>query len=558
MDPNLIINSTAVTRENKIGNIVKEEHKDLFSYYEQLSKVGYFDSGLLPLEGSGLLSIRHAGNRTQFVFQHTPGIYYILWGAHEGSDGPDQQVLLAQPYRIVIGDHVNGTIRGARHFYSPVPITSINQPLYHCNVPNLNCRGYNGTGVGWICIYHRDKTYTDDLPLSAKIHKTVEHASGHEAYNDGNMGSTDGPRFYKDHYGGDPNYKFLYNKLEWQKKTEKEGYEWTTNPDLWIPVRVAGIDDQKGHDPNGEILTLEMAMLGNYAAYYPGKCPDEKELSLMNRIRRADQKIPESKEMFSVFAEVFNKSKKTEEVKAEKKEKIEKLSPAKGKAIKGIKGTLLTDGFQEDGVAWQPEAAPFEAVVQAEQNKTIGYCGYCQVAIKQKDESFKDTAGKFICKNCKEQHFITTNCCNVLAHAGDLFYWEATNEYYCHSCHTQDICVSCGAVYLDSSGVLYDDVCMGCNPEPSWCDSCGAKHSESNVQKVSAKAPSAEHADVFVNKMFTLCIPCFGNSVLCACGFIRNEDACNQLPTGENVCGPCVSFIDQVPTYTPISIKQEV
>jgi hypothetical protein len=190
-------------------------------------------------------------------------MYYVNWGAHEG-DSKAKAYYVAQPYRVVIGDFENGNLLGARMFYSPYPITSPNNLLYHVNLPNINCKGYRGNGVGWICLYHKDDW--SDLPFNEKVSRFIERCSGVETYNDANMSETDGARFYaarsKPSYISDP--------ALWQQKSE-EGFEWTLDEDLWIPVLVQDIDHQDKHYDDGEPLTLAMAMLGNYQAYYSDK-----------------------------------------------------------------------------------------------------------------------------------------------------------------------------------------------------------------------------------------------------------------------------------------------
>jgi hypothetical protein len=58
--------------------------KDIASFYTTFSQSAYFDTGLLPVDGTGLLSIRTAGNHTQIAYQYAPGKYYINWGSFEG------------------------------------------------------------------------------------------------------------------------------------------------------------------------------------------------------------------------------------------------------------------------------------------------------------------------------------------------------------------------------------------------------------------------------------------------------------------------------------------
>lgn len=242
--------------------------KDLASFYFNFSKYSMMDTGLLPLDGTGLLGIRKAGDHTQVIYQHKPGTYYVNWGGYE-KDVNAKKYYLAQPYRIVIIDFLNDNLLGARTFYSPIPATHPDTPLYHVNLPNINCKGYRGNAVGWICLYHNEDW--SSLPFNERLMKAIDRCSGTEAYNDSNMSETDGTRFYCEHYKNDIDYEYLWNPSEWEKKTSEEGFTWTLNEDLWIPILVDGIDSQSKHNPKGQHLTLKMAIFGNYQAYYSDK-----------------------------------------------------------------------------------------------------------------------------------------------------------------------------------------------------------------------------------------------------------------------------------------------
>jgi hypothetical protein len=242
-------------------NLDHVTEKDVFSFYKTFSQTASFDTGLLPVNGTGILSIRTAGFDTQVAIQHSPGTYHVNWGDYEGH-AQAKTYYVAQPYRIVIGDFREGNLLGARMFYSPVPITSPDNILYHVNLPNINCKGYKGNAVGWVCLYHKEDW--SSLPFNEKVNKLIERCSGIETYNDANMSDTDGPRFYSSH--GRPEY--FSDPSLWQEKTLQDGYGWTMDQDLLIPVLVSGIDDQSQHVDGGQNLTFAMAILGNYAAYY--------------------------------------------------------------------------------------------------------------------------------------------------------------------------------------------------------------------------------------------------------------------------------------------------
>jgi len=273
--------------------------KDFTSFYTNFSDYSYFDSGLLPLDGTGLLSLRKAAEHVQITYQIKPGIYYINWGDHEG-DHNASSYYLAQPYRIIIADIVNGNLLGARTFYSPYPITHHDIPLYHVNLPNINCKGYRGNGVGWICLYHTHDI--SSFPFNEKVNHIIQRCSGVETYNDANMSETDGPRFYQEFYDDNEDYAYIWNPQKWQEVSESSGYEWTLDPDLWIPIKVKDIDDQGSHYPEGVPLTLYMAMLGNYQAYYT----DPLMPKPVNAIARG--LIEDSSKIFRTFIKSYNNS----------------------------------------------------------------------------------------------------------------------------------------------------------------------------------------------------------------------------------------------------------
>lgn len=269
--------SFVVRSKTESFNLDHVVDKDIVSFYHELSKHAVIDTGILPVLGSGVLAIRSAGNHTQITFQHAPQINYINWGSHEG-DKNAQTYLVAQPYRIWIGDTINGNLYGARMFYSPYPITNANQPLYHLNLPNTNCKGYRGNGVGWQCLYHREDW--SDLPLNEKIIRFAERCSGVETFNDQNMSETDGPRFYQQKDKPD----YTWDPSCWEKKTTEEGLDWVLDENVWIPILVRDLDDQDRHYDKGMPLTLGMALVGDYAAYYH----DEYRPKPINALTRAD------------------------------------------------------------------------------------------------------------------------------------------------------------------------------------------------------------------------------------------------------------------------------
>lgn len=256
-----------VEREAVIADVMNVDYRDTSSFIAALGKRTPFDSGILP---PGLLSYRQAGEHTQIVIQSPPSVNLICWGEHE-SDAGAENYTLAQPWRIAIAETNKGALLGARIFYSPVPITRPDQPLYHQNLPNINCRGYNHTGVGWVCLYH--KIDWTQMNLAQRCESLGLRVSGNEAYNNANMSETDGPRFYEAQYTANlkkkaKDFAFLWDPHQWEKKSQNEGVEWTLDPELWLPVLVTAKDNQDAHDPKGIPLTFDMAINGQAQYYY--------------------------------------------------------------------------------------------------------------------------------------------------------------------------------------------------------------------------------------------------------------------------------------------------
>lgn len=253
--------ATQVTTVTGQADIIQELPRE--DMWGLLGDVAPSETGMLP---PGVRSIRKGAGLTQLVIEMPPGVYLTCWGRSEGSGHAVYQ--LAMPWRYIVGVFNGDALMGARIFYSPRRVTHERQVLYHANVPNLNCRGYShNVGVGWVCLYHQAFSARNAADMARYL---IDRCSGGEPFNDNNMSSTDGPRFYhgmltKAQLG---DRSFLYDPKVWEAKTEAEGYEWTLEPDLWIPILVEGPDSQLAHKPDGMPLTLGMVMYGQSKFYY--------------------------------------------------------------------------------------------------------------------------------------------------------------------------------------------------------------------------------------------------------------------------------------------------
>jgi len=382
--------------------------KDISSFYTKFSSYAYTDTGLLPVNNTGLLSVRSAGNHMQVAYQYEPGMYRINWGAYEGDDAA-QAYYVAQPYRIVIGDFLDGNFLGARIFYTVEPVTHPGVQLYHVNLPNINCRGYRGNGVGWTCLY-RNHDVTS-YPFNEKLLYLLERCSGVEAYNDANMSETDGPRFYRSHYKDNLEYSYLWNPSDWQTKSENEGHLWTIDPELWIPIKVKGIDDQKEHCQDGINFTFYEAILGNYSAYY-----DDKYLPKpINALAREDLTFDVNK-IFDWFKISYNSSQTDFN-------KVDNLNVSTTLKIEHVESPTIKPhvSIQEDQVPdW-----------------TCDSCG----AGHYEDDEYYIVHENYVCENCShkfvfsdwEDQYIWIEE-SVYCNSSSSYYTAKSSDYVIHTC----------------------------------------------------------------------------------------------------------------------------
>lgn len=546
--------------------------KDVASFYKTFSQFASFDTGLLPLNGTGVLAIRSAGHHTQIVTQHAAGLYYVNWGAYEG-DNNAVSYYVAQPYRIVIGDFENGNLLGARMFYSPYPITSPSNVLYHVNLPNINCRGYRGNGVGWICLYHKDDW--SSLPFNEKVSRFIERCSGVETYNDANMSETDGPRFYQ--MNNKPSY--VYNPSDWQNKSQ-EGFEWTLDENLWIPVLVKDMDNQSQHDPNGQPLTLAMAMLGNYQAYYS----DTSIPKLYNVISRPD---------FNLTAEhVYGMFKKSFALAPSQTKHEEKDNPYQftvNNRQKNGSEKLVLPLFQNDDEDNENEENTF-------------FCEHCQSTYDyDENDSITTYYDTLVCDSCIAEDYCYISSVGAwFSKNDDSILWSSEQQEFYHIQYdTVFVCDNCSdahgisGISSDKSTQIKDhnyynselgQICKDCfyltlkdyqNPPIVDCKFCSKEmiddfELQSHVHKYSETIFNGTNYLITNSYICHTCAPDF---VYCPCGILKqkedvsatceptviSDDSGQKLYTVNKCCTSCLGNIhtndqDQlVADYFPIS-----
>jgi len=517
----------------KSFNLDHVTEKDIVSFYNYFSQYAAWDTGLLPVDGSGMLSIRTAGVYTQFAYQHKPGLYHINWSVSEGS--PATPYYLAQPWRIIICDMKDGNLLGARMFYSPYPITSPTQPLYHVNLPNTNCKGYRKNGVGWQCLYQNEDWST--LPLNERIVRFIERCSGVETFNDGNMSETDGPRFYRDH--NKPEY--LWDPVEWQYKSEKQGYEWTLDESLWIPVLVTDKDKQSQHDSTGNPLTFADALVGDYRAHYY----DDQETKPINAIIRPDKELPASTVMQYFVAAYASATSKTTHILNNTFESSQIVKDKKGSAQ--FKGSSLLFAPQNHNLADSDGDNEDE-----DDDEDSFYCESCN-EVKHVDSYALDAYGNAVCLECINEHYINIPSVNKYFNLSDehIVYSQYQGEYF-HDEYDTVVCCDCSEVfgaqgtnkevpYLHSTGdgAYYCPCCLQefAKEEQYQVASCYAcatpfiteYASANNFIKTFIAIPNylfnddGTQVESITNKEVYFCSSCSNNHYICPCGYVKNK-----------------------------------
>lgn len=500
------VNYSFTTNEEGVLNFKSEvtsfglshvTEKDIRSFYAKFSEMAYFDTGLLPVDGSGMLSIRTAGPHTQIGYQHAPGMYYINWGKFEG-DSSAKKYYVAQPYRIVIADIYNGNILGARMFYSPIPIQHPSTPLYHVNLPNINCKGYRGNGVGWICLYHNEDI--SSYPFGEKVSKILERCSGVEAYNDANMSETDGPRFYRDN--GKPNY--IWDPQKWEDHSEKDGVNWTLDPDLLIPVLVHDMDHQDKHYSDGQPLTYADAILGDYQAYYTDPIRPKPVNAIVRGLTQFDNGT-----VFNWFKQSYNSSKEISV------------------------GHTAVDPFSstEQVRITISKAAPVfvnhdNSDDEDEENENIyvcDWCGDCEFDTET-DNYLSLYNGQLICDPCSS-HAIHVEHLDAYFSEDDeeIEYVPFTDQYYYMPKWNYKVkCESCGSAHPYDTPRGYginmvpiyendtDTVCTNCAPTKA-CACCGKHTMPANVGQLNI--PTIKNFSTNSFETSHVCNACYNNKV---------------------------------------------
>lgn len=553
---------------NNLPSGTNSNEKPLSDFYFGLSKLNYFNSGLLPCYGTGILSIRKAFGDMQVVFQHEPQIYQIAWSSYEG--GTPVVYQLAQPWRIVVLDFVDNNLLGGKQFYSTSAITHLDQILYHTNVPNTNCRGYGpNNAVGWTCIYlNKD---TSNFGFDELLRYGLKRISGEETYNDGNMSETDGTRFYQEFSP----HKFLSSAEAWQEKTKTQGYDWTLDPSLWLPIKVKNPDQQDRHDENGPNLSLRWAMYGHYSAYYSDTAQGKPNSGYSAKV--ADDKTDWARRKW------FNIIDRAE---ADAKAIGNEIFLSSKKAFSSSSKIIPIDFNTESSGAFNFGSAE---LIKKVINKS---CPTCHVSY-QSEEATPDlfypqghwTGSpniKFvpynkteICSNCHSSIKSCASCDTELIKSDQVNASKMipknlydnkikTNDVLCSSCYKKTTqlfttCQKCSNQYVSTPSL---------NNAPAGISNLYAKLTDGLEQKTAEEylnmfngyvvctecTPLADcelcntttdnWTTAFVgDEEVTLCSPCFSEHKACACNKLVSSLFVVETQDGKNICEGCVGYL---------------
>lgn len=497
------------------GTAQEPKEVSLEQFFQEFSNYASIDTGILPLDGSGTLAIRSALGFTQTAYQHAPGIYPVNWGQYEGDDMA-QTYWLAQPWRIVISDYKDNKLLGSKTFYSMSPILHGNEQLYHVNVPNTNCLGYgDGNGLGWLCLYHNTKDYTHSF--RGKFDNAIERSSGVETYNDSNMSETDGTRFYlheyqRNHPTNYNDYAYLWDPDSWAKKSETEGFEWTLDPRLWIPVLCDDLDKQANHVPDGVPLTFNRTLYGHYAAYY---------YDIINERYESKTGLGRSHPIKKPFNIISRKNTPLDEATV--------FTHLKASVM--AKGNTLFGNFDQfDFTNGDPFPDPSDALIK---------CNDCKGEFEFSDMSADNSLKIKVCKDCYDKEYSSCVHCELTFAKTDLESFGHLSDL-CYRClPLYDNCNSCEAVFETSNmhKLKGEWECYACTPVYT-CKSCDIDHLSSD--------------EVFDTEIHPFCIECGVPGVCSLCAKVNDLTQMTILQKGTdylissfsdadeyNMCEPC-------------------
>jgi len=212
----------------------------------------------------------------------------------------------------------------------------------------------------------------------------------------------------------------LWDPEEWQLKSQNDGIDWTFHPDYWIPVLVSGIDDQAEHNESGIPLTFEMAIFGNYAAYY-----DDKYLPKpINAIARNDLQF-DVKQVFDWFKQSYNNS-----------------------------GTeaMHTNSFEDSAAVKEKniEQPTIKASSTYQEEEEYLNCGSCGDPHSPDDTWFDEGQGAYLCEYCRESNYKWSDWHDSYIPNEYAVWCNSTEEYY--DMEASDIqiieCPNCAAIHV--------------------------------------------------------------------------------------------------------------
>jgi hypothetical protein len=357
------------------------------------------------------------------------------------------------------------------------------------------------------------------------------------------MSETDGARFYQ--HRNKPEY--FWNPAEWQEKSNAEGFNWTLDSDLLIPVKVKDMDNQGQHDDNGVELTLGMAMLGNYQAYYY----DEQHTKMYNKVSRSDMEL--SNKDIANFVKASFASAPVTYTHQQKDNPYD-----------------FTISHREQNGSATLDISKLFNLSEEEQSWV---CDYCQGTQSSENDTTYDAYDNPVCEDCIENYFVHIKSVDKYYREDDqyLVYVESADTWFHQQHDTVIECTECSTSHAESgNGILQlltvqskfhkdQDNTMLCSDcfiayannndlELGSCMACAktlitSTGWESTYPKVKTIDINVINPDESTSHYVSFCDTCAPKFFVCPCGLIKDK---TETQFGSCTPTPVASFDDSV------------
>ncbi len=271
-----------------------------------------FDTGLIPVSGTGLINLRMDQGEEVAVWQLEPTVQTIVYNglrrpdrlrrSHDGQGNypADCYYKIALPWRLLIGTRFAESAVSVRLLFSDGPITSMDDPLYAPPLPSVSLTGYHEMPIGWVCWHPRLRGESPDL---AQAFPRYVKALYETVFTDG-IGTYDG-QYYADH--GDN--MTIKNLDRWAQLTADHDTDWFVEnlKTLFLPIYKTSAPYRArptGNDPFTfkDIFTYNISETHNNHWNNPGSKKSillPKTTFTLDQINSSFRSLPELKDLIS-------------------------------------------------------------------------------------------------------------------------------------------------------------------------------------------------------------------------------------------------------------------